>query len=113
MNLNKVIRNGKTAVLYSPGFGAGWYTWNRGYPLLMFDPILVDMVENNIVKAITHKFVIELLKTHGIANPDVYISKDLKLQIEWVPVGSEFEIREYLGNERVEVFYKNKNLFIA
>ena len=28
--MDKVIRDGKVAVLYSPGFGAGWSTWSRG-----------------------------------------------------------------------------------
>jgi hypothetical protein len=27
--MEKVIRDGKVAVLYSPGYGAGWYSWNR------------------------------------------------------------------------------------
>ena len=25
--MEKVIRDGKVAVLYSPGYGAGWSTW--------------------------------------------------------------------------------------
>ena len=28
VNMQKVIRDGKVAVLYSPGYGAGWYTWS-------------------------------------------------------------------------------------
>lgn len=27
--MDKVIKDGKVAVLYSPGFGAGWFTWNN------------------------------------------------------------------------------------
>ena len=30
--MNKVIRDGKVAVLYSPGYGAGWYSWNWNHP---------------------------------------------------------------------------------
>jgi len=38
--MNKVIRDGKVAVLISYGFGAGFYTW--GAPLeAIFDPKLV------------------------------------------------------------------------
>ena len=44
--MKKVIENGQVAVIYSPGFGAGWYTWNQGrFPelndgtALLFDPI--------------------------------------------------------------------------
>ena len=50
--MEKVIENGQVAVIYSPGFGAGWYTWNQSrFPelndgtALLFDPILVDLVK--------------------------------------------------------------------
>ena len=26
--MTKCIRDGKVAILYSPGYGAGWSTWN-------------------------------------------------------------------------------------
>lgn len=45
MELQKVIRDSKVAVLYSPGFGAGWYSWNTKHPQLLFHPKLVEMVE--------------------------------------------------------------------
>ena len=41
----KLNENGNVAVLYSPGFGAGWYTWNTGSPELIFDPTIVKFVE--------------------------------------------------------------------
>ena len=44
--VTKVIRDGKVAVLYSPGFGAGWSTWNSHNPDLLFDSIIVDFVLN-------------------------------------------------------------------
>ena len=42
--MNKVIRDGKVAVVVSPGFGAGWSTWAfRGEEdyrdFMMFDPV--------------------------------------------------------------------------
>ena len=48
--MNKVIENGFVAVLYSPGYGAGWSTWNYEDGLnetLLFHPALVEMVRNN------------------------------------------------------------------
>lgn len=48
--MNKVVENGLVAVLYSPGFGAGWGTWNYDDELdeaLLFHPSLVEMVRNN------------------------------------------------------------------
>jgi len=42
--MNKVIRDGKVAVLISYGWGAGFYTW--GAPLeAIFDPNLVVLIE--------------------------------------------------------------------
>ena len=43
--MKKIIRDGKVAVLYSPGFGAGWSTWNQELPELVFNPVIVDLVE--------------------------------------------------------------------
>jgi hypothetical protein len=42
--MEKVVREGKVAVLYSPGFGAGWTTWGAPKELL-FDPEVVALVE--------------------------------------------------------------------
>ena len=38
---DRVIRDGLVAVVYSPGFGAGWYTWNLESPEILFDPNIV------------------------------------------------------------------------
>ena len=44
--VNKVIRGGKVAVLYSPGYGAGWSTWGSEHKeILLFHPRLVEAVE--------------------------------------------------------------------
>ena len=43
---DKVIHDGKVAVIYSPGFGAGWYSWNTDYPDIIFDPQVVFWIEN-------------------------------------------------------------------
>ena len=42
--MDKYIFNDKVAVLYSPGFGAGWYTWNQEFPELIFSPAIVKLV---------------------------------------------------------------------
>jgi hypothetical protein len=34
--MDKVIRDGKVAVLYSPGYGAGWFSWH-GIEELLYD----------------------------------------------------------------------------
>ena len=93
MNIEKVIRDGMVAVLYSPGYGAGWSTW-ASYPLneiCMFDPKVVAWVEGG-------------KKGHvPIQNydKDFYSNGSSSLEIEWVPIGTAFEIREYDGFETI------------
>ena len=95
--MEKVIRNGKVAVLYSPGFGAGWYSWNEKKELL-FHPKLVEMVENNKQKEITEEFCKDLLKTDDY----ICVLGARNLQIEWLNEGTAFIINEYDGSESIE-----------
>lgn len=99
--MEKVIRNGQVAVLYSPGFGAGWYSWNDKKELL-FHPKLVEMVENNRQSEITTQWIQENL---GIDN--VYCGGAKDLEIEWLDEGTVFEIDEYDGSESIRTL---KNL---
>ena len=44
--MEKLVREGRVAVMYSPGFGAGWYSWNHiqyGNELV-FDPVLANYI---------------------------------------------------------------------
>ena len=93
--MEKVIRNGQVAVLYSPRFGAGWYSWNSNKELL-FHPKLVEMVENNRQSEITTQWIQENL---GINN--VYCGGADDLQIKWLDEGTIFEIDEYDGSESI------------
>ena len=94
--MEKVIRNKKVAVLYSPGFGAGWHSWNSNKELL-FHPKLVEMVENNRQSEITTQWIQENL---GINN--VYCGGADDLQIKWLDEGTAFIINEYDGSESIE-----------
>jgi len=92
---NKVVKDGTVAVLYSPGYGAGWYTWNGANTDCLFDPDIVALVLAN-----RHDEIDDLAKTKW---PDMYLGGSENLKVEWVPVGSLFKIREYDGSERVEI----------
>ena len=87
----KKTENGLVAVLYSPGFGAGWYTWHNVAELL-FDPKVVDMVTDK-----TSAETIELYcKTvYG----DHYYAGACDLEVAWVSQGTEFVIDDFDGNE--------------
>ena len=100
--MEKVIRNGQVAVLYSSGFGAGWYSWNDKKELL-FHPKLVEMVENNKQKEITEEFCKDLLNTDDY----ICVLGAEGLQIERLDEGTLFEIHEYDGSESIKTL---KNL---
>lgn len=97
--MEKVIRNGEVAIVYSPGFGAGWYSWNTENDQsekLLFHPKLVEMVEQNRQSEITEEWVEREL---GLKN--VYTGGASDLKIKWLPIGTRFILEEYDGNESV------------
>ena len=89
------------AVLYSPTYGAGWFSWNSEFPQCLFEPEIVEFVEKhrkehgsgknqeleNIVKPIAERLYGEKF----------YCGGGEGLQIEWVREGDRFEISEYDG----------------
>ena len=91
----KVIRDGKVAVLVSYGYGAGWYSWNTECPALLFDPELVAAVEKEDAKA--------LLRRAKQLCPDGYFGGADGLAIEWLPDGAQFRIDEYDGAEGIRL----------
>ena len=93
--MNKVIRDGQVAVLYSPGYGAGWLSWNTEYPEIIFDPGLVDLVEQGNKE--------KILAYVNLKWPDAYTGGLEDLQIEWLPVGTEFVIDEIDGAEMIKI----------
>lgn len=90
--MNKVIRDGKVAVLVSPGFGAGWSTWNTEHPECVFDPAVVEWVENGKVGPVP-----KLAELRGWDY--MYEGGAGDLIIYWLPEGSRFRIDEYDGSE--------------
>jgi hypothetical protein len=104
MKADRVVRDGKVAVLYSPGFGAGWSTWNSSdgegndglENFLLFDPTLVHMVEDDRRDSIP-----EYVES---VYPESYFygGGAGKLSIYWVPEGVMFRVTDYDGFESLE-----------
>lgn len=94
--MNKIVKDGKVAVIYSPGFGAGWSTWAHGNAdpkvLCMDARIAQHVLDGNNTAAIATTLEIY---------PDMYTGGGHDLSIEWVPVGCLFLIEEYDGSETV------------
>lgn len=97
--MKKVIRDGKVAVLVSPDYGAGWYSWH-GMEELVYHPKIVELVLNHQQKEITKGFIAELL---GIIDEDdmPHLGGAQNLVVKWLPVGTEFIIDEYDGAESI------------
>ena len=98
---DRVIRNGLVAVLYSPGYGAGWRTWNDDYgDAILFDPWIVDVLLSD---EYTRDEKTQRILAHcAVKYPDAYTGGVEDLCIEWIPQGTAFRIEEYDGNENIE-----------
>ena len=102
--MDKLIRDGKVAVLISPGFGAGWSTWNHHIPEILWDPTIVQMVEQNadqrtLVEYIENKYPY----FHG---------RTESLRVVWIPEGTRFRVTEYDGHESI-VLHDEENWHVA
>lgn len=92
--MNKVVRDGKVAVLIAPSYGAGWYTENSDENLL-FDPILVQYVEEKNITA---------LKQYAKKQyPNAFIGGIDDLTVRWIKEGMLFRVKEYDGAESIEI----------
>lgn len=92
--MEKVIKDGKVAVLVSRGFGAGWWTWNKS-ATTPFEPKVVEMVLANKQEQITDEWCLEHL---GV---DIYAGGAHKLEVIWLDEGTRFSIDEYDGSESI------------
>jgi hypothetical protein len=97
-NCARVIRFGKVAVIYSPGFGAGWYSWH-GIEELLFDPELVDMIE----RGAGEDQIKQHCEEHYRNGHDTYWGGADQLSVAWVTEGTVFRIDEYDGNESIVI----------
>lgn len=104
----RLYRNDKLAVVISPDYGVGWYTWLRD-PLLLTHPLLVKRVEQNA--PITSKWLEETLHIDMRGYDDDLI-EDRELKIKWVPKGCSFKGNEYDGAETIE-FFNPKEYILA
>ena len=92
--MERLIRDGKVAVLVSPGFGAGWSTWapEDAQEARLFDPGLVELILNDSTQDEINSYVAERF-------PDQYRGGVEQLRVFWVPEGTKFRIHEYDGSE--------------
>ena len=111
--MEKVIKDGMVAVLYSPGYGAGWYSWEDVNECL-FCPEIVNLIINH---GEDKRLSSELIsKIEGIAKSkwgdSFYCGGARDLTIKWLPVGCAFEVQEYDGYESIETI-DDKEFIVA
>ena len=102
--MEKVIKDGKVAILFSPGFGAGWYTLNKEYPELIFHP--------EIVRAVLDGDKQKAAKIASRICPNCVTLGAEELEVMWLDEGTEFEIDEFDGSESVH-FIGSRGYMIA
>ncbi len=101
--MTKLIRDNLVAVLYSPGYGAGWSTWaeESERDLLLFEPDVVHLVLDRDAGDITlDEFLAQVDMIWQLKQYESYCSPD-KLCVMWLPEGTQFKIEEYDGSESV------------
>ena len=84
-------RAGLTAVLVSPGFGAGFSTWNKPEMAVDFDLVEAFLKEDMV----RFHYILEE-KYDG-----AYTGGVNDLEVQWITEGTQFMIEEYDGNERI------------
>jgi hypothetical protein len=104
--MNKLIKDGKVAVLYSPGYGSGWYSSNDPKNKdCLFDPQIINLVlakegaKNSVLSSLNASIDILAEKKW----PGFSLLGSSTLQVVWLPEGTGFRIDEYDGYETVEL----------
>lgn len=101
--MGKLVRDGMVAVVYSPGFGGGWSTWNRDSPDMITDAGLADLVLKGDPKQIEAYAALKW--------PGAYLGGVDTLVVKWIPEGTEIKIAEYDGSESIE--YRTSGVWIT
>ena len=117
---NKVVRDGKVAVLVSPGFGVGWSSWapTALKELYLFDPTVVAWVEGGKQGSVPLAHFAEYAAANKNPDDDAYYDTPFNpggadnLKIVWVPIGTMFRITEYDGFENI-IYMKNMVFHVA
>jgi len=105
---------GEVGVLISPGYGAGWSTWNDHEirEQFLFDPGLITLVLQN-KSHIDLQLYAEQRWAEVHSKGELYCGGLSCVRVVWLPPGSIFRIKERDGNERMEHVPREDSTFCA
>lgn len=103
---NRLYRGKEVAVIISPGFGAGWSSWNpNNQEQLLFDADIAEaLLEKNYEKAIV---------IAGDKYPKAFLDGLEQARVTWVQKGAIIEVKDFDGSERLTETYIPEGCFIA
>lgn len=98
--VEKLVQDGKVAVLHSKDWGTPWATW---YPETMFDSKLIQLFlkwQSHPLNSLEEFMAADRAYYYlHVKYPDVVFRGLEGLTVTWLPEGQEFIIREYDGVE--------------
>jgi hypothetical protein len=95
--VQKVIRDGKVAVVHSADYGQSLFSTFAKREELLFSPALVELVESG--GEITPEFI---MREFGIdVSGKEWGGFAVKLQVTYLPIGTKFYIAEEDGKETI------------
>lgn len=97
--MKKEIRDGKVGVIINNDYGSGWFSWHRDEELL-YDPNIIRMIETKTTDALESYLKKKFTKKESL------FTVHCDLVVVWLPVGTQFIIKEYDGME--DVWIKNE-----
>lgn len=103
--MNKIEKDGNIAVLFAPGFGAGWSTWNDDQyrEMLTMDADIVQAVLDGDRQKAADIATKKIKEITNDSEKYICVLGAGDLEVFWIPKGSLFEISEYDGAEGVRI----------
>lgn len=103
---NKIVNDrNEVAVMYSPGYGAGWSTWFYDNPALRKQMTFDSRIIRYKFLGEYSRYNFDEFMTQVIGFKDApYDGGFADLKIRFIPQGTMFRISEYDGSESVEIF---------
>lgn len=80
----------QVALIYSPGYGGGFSSWDTKYPGCIYCPELALGILNGGTNL--HEIVERLF-------PGLYVDWESGLRVEWVELGKPYYLHEHDGSE--------------